>query len=524
MALTGLRIFIGSTCMRRLILSGAEIAMSGIKYLSGGVLCAVFLVAQAETLPGSPQPIRLDPGNPHYFLFRGATIALITSGEHYGAVLNADFDYRRYLDALQSAGLNYTRLFPGSYVEVPGKSFGIQRNDLAPAEGRFVAPWARSGTPGYAGGGNKLDLDRWNPEYFTRLHDFIGEASKRGIVVEVSLFSSQYGEAQWNLSPFNPANNVNHTEAIERKKVNTVENGNILRYQEQYTRKLVRELNNFDNIIFELQNEPFSDRPVLAGIVNPYLFPPARNQFPNTIETADEESLAWQAKVAEWIRSEEASLKNKHLIAQNYCDFGLPVGGLISGVDIVNFHYAYPEAATVNYGLGKLLAYDETGFLGQDDAAYRRQAWNFMLSGGGAFDGLDYSFSAGHEDGSDTAPNGPGGGSPAFRRQLGILSKFLQSLPLAEMAPDYKTVTHAGAAYPRVLSKPGAVYAVYLDGTGPAQLILDLPPGDYSGEWIDTESGAAAKVERFQHKGGEKELQSPPFKSGIAFRLTRNSP
>jgi len=501
--------------------------MTAIKCLSTTLICTVFLCARAQG-PSESQAIRLDPRNPHYFLFRGKTVALITSGEHYGAVLNAEFDYRRYLDTLQSAGLNYTRLFPGSYVEVPGKSFGIQRNDLAPAEGGFLAPWARSSTPGYAGGGNKLDLDQWNPEYFTRLHEYLSEASKRGIVVEMSLFSSQYGEAQWNLSPFNPANNVNATGnnggTIAWKKVNTLENGNILGYQERYTRKLVREVSGFDNVIFELQNEPFADRPVLAGVVNPYLFPPARNQFPNTIETADELSLAWQARVAEWIRSEEASLPNKHLIAQNYCDFGLPVSRLIPGVDIVNFHYAYPEAASANYGIAKLLAYDETGFLEQYDAAYRREAWNFMLSGGGAFDGLDYSFSVGHEDGSDIAPNGPGGGSPAFRRQLGILSQFLQKLPLGEMGPDTHTVKHAGATYARVLSSSGKVYAIYLDGGGPAELDLDLPAGGYSGEWIDVESGESAQPERFQHQGGEKRLQSPPFKNGIALRLTRTSP
>jgi hypothetical protein len=81
-------------------------------------------------------------------------------------------------------------------------------------------------------------------------------------------------------------------------------------------------------------------------------------------------------------------------------------------------------------GLGKVIAYDETGFLGQDDEGYRCQAWNFMLPGGVVFDALDYSFSVGHEDGSDTAPNGPGGGSATFRKQLGILSAFPRKFAL----------------------------------------------------------------------------------------------
>jgi hypothetical protein len=56
------------------------------------------------------QPIRLHPKNPHYFLFRGKAVALITSAEHYGSVMNADFDYHRYLATLAAEGMNYTRL------------------------------------------------------------------------------------------------------------------------------------------------------------------------------------------------------------------------------------------------------------------------------------------------------------------------------------------------------------------------------------------------------------------------------
>ena len=376
---------------------------------------------KSSTPAANSQPIRLHPANPHYFLFRGQAVALITSGEHYGAVLNRDFDYRRYLDALQSDGLNYTRLFTGSYVEVPAKSFDILRNDLAPAPGRFLAPWSRSATPGYAGGGNKFDLEKWDAEFFARYRDFLKEAAARGIVVEITLFSAHYGEAQWDLSPFNPANNINNTNAIDWKKLHTQENGNVIPYQEKLARKLVREANAFDNVIFEIQNEPWSDRPVLSGVINPYLRPPQRDTFPNSVDLPDELSIAWQTQVAEWIQQEESQLPNRHLIAQNYSNFRAPVKTLIPGVGIVNFHYAYPEAATLNYGLNKAISYDETGFLGRDDDAYRRQAWNFLLSGGSAFDALDYSFSVGHENGSDSEPNGPGGGSPTLRHQLRIL-------------------------------------------------------------------------------------------------------
>jgi hypothetical protein len=468
-----------------------------------------------------PQPIRLHPANPHYFLFRGKAIAPITSGEHYGAVLNRDFDYHRYLATLEADGLNYTRLFTGSYVEVPAKSFGILHNDLAPEPGRFLAPWARSEKPGYVGGGNKFDLDKWDADFFTRYQDFLSEAAKRGIIVEVTLFSAHYAEAQWQMSALNSANNVNSTDAIDWKKLNTLENGNILTRQEKYARKLVREANSFDNVIFEIQNEPWSDRPVLTDVINPYLRQPARDSFPNSVDLPDELSMAWQARVAEWITQEESSLRNHHLIAQNYSNFRLPVRKLLPNVDVVNFHYAYPDAVTLNYGLGKAISYDETGFLGRDDDAYRRQAWNFMLSGGSVFDGLDYSFTTGHEDGSFSEQNGPGGGSPALRRQFHILSQFLQSFSLVDLQPDARIVNHAAGATARVLSNPGKQYAIYLDGNGPTDLALELPPGDYSSEWVNVVTGKIEQWEKFTHKGGEKVLRSPEFQNGIALRLKR---
>jgi hypothetical protein len=343
------------------------------------------------------------------------------------------------------------------------------------------------------------------------------------VVVEICLFSAQYGEPQWAVSPFNTANNVNQTELADWKKLETLENGRILGYQESYVRKLVHEAAGFSNVFFEIQNEPWSDRPRQVDVINPYLFT-GRDQYPNSVEIPDELSLAWQEKVTSWITSGEKSLPHKHLIAQNYANFRFPVRRLIPGVSIVNFHYAYPEAVTLNYGLGKAIAYDETGFLGRDDAAYRRQAWNFMLSGGSTFDGLDYSFTPGHENGDDTAANGPGGGSPALRQQLGVLASFLGRLPLEEMRPDNITVKHVEGAVARVLAKPGALWAMYLDGSGTegSALMLELPPGSYGGEWIDVTTGAAIWRESFTHKGGEVILRTPTYTAGIALSLTKN--
>src|SRR5262245_36946162 len=116
--------------------------------------------------------IALHPGNPHYFVWRGRPAVLITSGEHYGAVLNLDFDYRKYLDTLAADGLNYTRVFSGAYVEPQG-AFNIATNTLAPAAGRYLAPRARSRQPRCAAGGHKLDLRARLPPHLGGPTDFL---------------------------------------------------------------------------------------------------------------------------------------------------------------------------------------------------------------------------------------------------------------------------------------------------------------------------------------------------------------
>jgi hypothetical protein len=227
--------------------------------------------------------------------------------------------------------------------------------------------------------------------------------------------------------------------------------------------------------------------------------------------------------VAQWITSEEAALPNKHLIAQDCCNFRFPMGQVIPGAGIVNFHYAYPEAVALNYGLNVALSYDETGFLGRDDDAYTRQAWNFILSGGSVFNGLDYSFSVGHEDGSDTEPNGPGGGSAELRRRLRVLSDFLGQFALLELRPDPEFVIHAQGVYTRVLATAKGEYAMYVDGKGPAEIVVSLPAGQYAVAWTDVVTGKVKSSESFRHSGGARTLRTPEFQRGIAMRLTRAS-
>jgi hypothetical protein len=469
------------------------------------------------TFAHAGEPIRVHPKNPRYFEWSGKPLAIVTSAEHYGAVLNLDFDYEKYLDTLKADGMPLTRIFSGSYVE-PAGAFGIERNVLAPAAGRFLAPWKRSDTPGYAGGGNKFDLDAWDPEYLKRLKAFLTAAGKRGIVVELTLFCSTYTPRQWAIHPFNPDNTVTKLTHTDWRTLHTPDNGNALEHQLKLTRYLVKELNGFDNLVFEIQNEPWADQHDLGEVLLPFWV--ERKAYPNRVEVTKPVSVKWQGLIAAAVRDEEKAMPKKHLLFQNVANFRLaidPKRDLAGGVSAVHFHYAFPEAAAWNEPLKMPICCDETGFCGPDDEPYRKQAWAFLMAGGGLWNHLDYSFTVGKEDGSDRQSKSPGGGGPALRKQLRVLHEFINSFDLAELAPDREAVAKSPGAAAQCLSVPGKEYAVYLRGRGPTDLTLKLPAGAYTGEWIEVTTG---KVLATTPVTGP--ITSPNYADEIALRVKKN--
>jgi len=440
------------------------------------------------------QPIQLHSANPHYFLWRGKPTILITSGEHYGALLNRAFDYKKYFKTLESLGFNLTRTFSGAYCEPVG-AFKIQNNTLAPAKNKLICPWTRSNERGYANGGNKFDLTQWDSAYFKRLRNFVREADKRGVVVELVLFCPMYKDDMWKLSPMNAANNVNGIGKMERTEVYTLKHPKLLAVQDAMVRKIVKELKDFDNLYYEICNEPY-----FGGV-----------------------TLEWQAHIAQTIADAEADFECKHLIAQNIANKYEKITDPNPLVSIFNFHYAKPpNTVTDNYALNKVIGDDETGFAGSEPTPYRLEGWDFIIAGGAVYDNLDYSFTVGHEDGTAEI-NAPGSGGAVLHKQLRILIDFINGFDFIKMKPD-NSVIKGGVpdkATARALVRAGRAYAIYINGGSRTPLKVDLPRGRYVAEWLNTKTGKIDKQEAFEHTGGSRTLKSPKYKDDIALRILR---
>jgi hypothetical protein len=471
-----------------------------------GLAVLLFWAANVWTA-GAADPIKLHPDNPHYFLFRGRPTILLTSGEHYGAVLNRDFDYVPYLDELQARGFNLTRTFSGVYREVPG-SFGIVDNTLAPGPRRYVCPWARSSTSGAADGTNKFDLKSWDPDYFDRLKDFVAQAGKRGIVVELSLFCTVYDDKLWNVNPMNAANNVNGAGKVARDQVYALKDEALTAAQDALVRKIAAELKDCDNVYYEVCNEPY-----FGGVTK-----------------------EWNDHIIATLTAAEASFPARHLIAQNIANGAAKVDGPNKAVSLFNFHYAAPpDTVGLNYALRKAIGDDETGFRGKENLPYRTEAWDFLLAGGAVYSNLDYSFTCAHPRGTAKVTTSPGGGGKELRGQLQILKKFIEGFDFVKMAPSPAAIKEGSITVPlagtpaeakattRVLAEAGRAYAIYVKGGSEARLGIDLPAGFYRAEWVNTKTGNIDKAEDFDHGGGVKSLGSPAYAEDIALRVKRKA-
>jgi len=486
-----------------------------MKILRAGCLALVFAV---NGFGG--EPIQIHPANPHYFLFRGQPTILITSAEHYGAMINKDFDYVAYFDALKSYGLNYTRIYPGAMFEPQGKF--LPANTLGPRPGSLIVPWARSDTPGYLFCGNKFDLDRWNPEYFARLRDFISKAGERGIVVEICFFNAQYSDT-WPLSPLYHENNIQGDGNCPFENAQTLKCPDLVRREADYVRKITQEVTSFDNVVLEICDEPA-------------LFTPFDKVGP------------WVGYLLDIAVDTERSLPKKHLLAQ---EVEGPVGGPIDfsgspNLTVIVGQYVQAggmdqmggiKALDLEYQHNKPIEMNETYYYPldyEDDkiADSRVEAWEFMVGGGASFNQLNGLFTA----------DNPTGNTPDNRRLLAglkVLKEFIEGFEFARMRQDKKFIVSGvpPGAFCRGISEPGKQYALYLHhsvvmgrghgyratrGNYSANLALDLPKGTYKADWIDPATGSVVGSTTLEHKGGERTLSSPTYSVDIALRMKRS--
>ena len=486
------------------------------------------------------QPIHVHPHNHKLFEFREKPLVLITATEHYGAVMNRPFRFERYLEDAADKHMTLTRLFL-LFREL--QSPRNPHSTCKPDSSDYVTAYSRSGTGRANDGEPKFNLDHWNPEFFTRLHAFLSLASQHGIVVEVTLLSNTYAESVWALNPLNPANHVNDVETITWPDYLTLRHPRLVERQMAYVRKIVTELNSYDNIFFEVCNEP-------GGGVNVANSPSV------------DEVNRWQNAIANTIRATESHLPHQHMIvgqeAFTYEPWEQSSTQSFEALpfDVVNIH---PLPNTTyrgcSFDLGEFMSkqlkiralrdyclatHDEPKPVNMDEdniasqymdvdgwTIHRKRAWTTVMSGC-HYDYIDFSVNKYVESGNP-------GAQQHIRRWMGCLSAFVHNLDLVHAHPIggwlQEQPTHTLDC---VLAIDGDGYCVYLaderelgePGCGDlirgGEIMFDLPTGRHEVACYLPESGAYSVW--WPLDGGPRtRLKLPDFRHDIVVRIRRNT-
>jgi len=484
------------------------------------------------------KPIAIHPKNPKIFEFRGEPLILLCATEHYGAVMNRPFDFEKYLADAAEKKHTLTRLFT-LFREL--QTHNNPYSTCKPESPDYVAPFRRVGPGRALDGQPKYDLDQWDPEFFDRLDRFLSVAGEYGIIVEVTFLSNTYKDTVWALNPLNPANNVNMDPNMPMRlpEYMSCRHEAIFRRQVAHVEKIVQETNAYDNIIYEICNEPRGFR---------------EDDLPT-----GEEVNAWQSRLVEAVRGVESTMPQQHLISGQEAMQSPPPAQLVDrafaemGFDIVNIHplgsatyrgevytmgglmtkdltlQAVRDFALATYDEPKPLNYDEDNAATQYKepegwTVHRKRAWTSLLSGT-HYDMIDFSI-------LPYLPAGTAESRKGIRTWFKHLSGFIHSIDLVAARPLAGWVREKPAqVLESVLAVEGKDYCVYLadqreigeKGFGDAisgALGFDVPPGEYAVSCFRPEEGCSAAL--CDVDGGEGvRFELPIFRHDIVIRIKR---
>jgi len=502
-----------SRCIKRLLTVFARV---------GGVLAPALLLF-VMSAAASAEPISVCPSNPHYFQYKGKPILLITSDHHYGAVIDRDFDFAKFLNYLADNGMNLTRIYPGGYFETPDEF--LKGNPLGPLPGRQILPWARStqagahpdlaepGRPSY-----RFDLDKWNPEYFARLKAFVELARQMDIIVEVAFFNQMY-EVSWPMMPLFHRNNINNVGRYEGKDFwlfSTADprNTDVMERQKAYIAKITRELNGYDNVIFDICDEPELWQPAGTNVV------------------------PWIIAMKDAFLGAESKLPKKHLLGQTVRGGASPTLSSESWNEWLPTEYiTYAEQALAgDYVWNKPIVVVETAWYNalkldngyKDVDSVRLETWEFMVGGGAGHINLNGEYYHGQETGGTDTHTG-------IVPQKKVLRDFMNSFDYIRMrqVTDFSIPSGARAT---ALGENGKQYALYIfhaqlkngcfwvgtPGNYQDEITLNtVPAGTYKMEWIDPATGAVKQRETRQHVGAKLVAKTPVYSMDLALRIRR---
>lgn len=441
-------------------------------------------------------PLRVLKTNPRYFTDDSGRAIYLTGSHTWNNLMeiarphglpNPAVDFGAYLDFLKSHHHNFFRLWTW---ESPAEmdASGTVNYRYSPM------PYQRLGPGTALDGDAKFDLRLFNAAYFDRLRERVIAARDAGMYVSIMLFegfslNNKGHDDPWPGHPFNARNNINGIDGDPSHtggglSTHALSIPAITALQEAYLRKVIDEVNDLDNVLYEITNE----------------------------DEGSTQNTAWQVHMIQFIKTYEAGKPFQHPVGMTaQYPKGSNAALFASGADWISpndteGYQADPPAAD-----GRKVIINDTDhsfyYLALQKvglAAQRAWVWKNLTRGNQVLF-MDPYLDPFPWDMNDR--NHPSGGTPdaywdTLRSAMGDARVYADRMKLADMTPQTAlSSTHY------CLASPGHEYLVYQPGTG--AFTVTLQAGAYHYEWFDPVNHTMISTESFMASTGERSFTPP---------------
>ena len=444
--------------------------------------------------------------DPRYWQYNGKPVMLL-GGSKTDHIFLLD-DLKTHLDEIQGVGANYVR------------------NTMSQREGKDLKPYKLLPS-------GKFDMDQWNEEYWNRFANMLKWTAEREIFVQIEVWDRfDYSTQYWQISPWNPGNNVNYTyeetgfaseypkhsgqdlqpffHSIKGMPRHSRKLDRIRVYQEAFVAKMLSYSLDYGHVLYCMDNE--TSTPAQWGQYWIRFIKAKAAERDVTVCTTDMFDDAFEAE-----RAEHTPLIFNDPEHYTFAD--------ISQVNSRNFDQAHwdalqwllrqvnkhprPSNHTKIYGSG----YYTFGTGGPEDGVER--FWRNILGGSAS--------ARFHRPDAGNGLNDFAKASIKAARILESLIKFWDITPQMGLLSDRQS----NEAY--LAAKPGESYALYFTNGGSVGLDLSGAPGSFDVTWISVSMGvttqsSAAGGYRMMSKtiqGGRIVTLSAPYKGGWVIAIVK---
>jgi hypothetical protein len=388
--------------------------------------------------------------------------------------------FESFLDFLQAHGHNFTRLWTNvAYLNPNITNYGPPY------------PWVRSAVPGASDGGNKFDMTAFNQSYFDTLVARVQAIADRGMFCSIMLFGSYNGfRSHWDKMAWYPSNNINpELSVFSTNEDFFTTDPETLEIQRALVRKTVDELNHFDNLIFEIMNEP----------------------------GGSSKAVKWHKRMIDYVKSIESTRIKQHLIGMT----GGPSTGKSAILLSSSAGWVSPDWA--DYRQGGTAAYSDKIILNDSDHIWgysrlseaeemRKWIWKTFTRGNHPIWMDTYD---------ENRPSLENYGVinhiwDKIRDTMGHTLKYANRFNnLANMIPTQDPM-HCSTTY--CLRSVAKEYLIYQPEG--ASFTIKLEAGNYKYEWFNPSEGIIKKTGKLSVKRGNHSF-TPPFKGDAILYLHR---